>query len=713
MNVAEIIVNFEEIKKINSYIFGHNSLAYDYCKLRENEESCENDGRFTNFGAGQWDSVLKRPDLTLLDFAKKIKTTVLRFPGGCGTHHYDWKEAIGPIEERPMYKFGIDEFMELCKAIGAKPIITLSYFTGTNQDLADLVEYLNAPLGTNPNEGTAWAEIRNENGHLEPYNVKWFEFGNEVWHGDHINISHVNPWEYAERYLQCKQLIKNVDSEALLGVVAARGEYCLNRWSKTVVSILKNNIDFLIIHVYEPHYRPEDGEIPAEELFKITLAAPDQIKDNLERIKKELKNLTGKEIPIAITEFNGHFTNQDPVPYRHCLGNALFVADLLRVFITIDIPILCANYWQFSNSYWGLVYNPDYMDRKGKYYKRPNYYVFDLYANHFGNILLKTDVRSSGYTQPGFKKVKPSTQKLTEIETTFENYPITIAKISPQDWEIKKIDCVHIIKNKEYIELIFNCQENINFFHVNFPIQLEPKHLYRLKGKIKAENLRASGSGVRLSVQDLRGWKETHWSYFTIPVDETTDWIPVAVDFVPLPDSEGIRVFVRRIEGKGPIYGVAKVKDVEIEDLGPAPQYGPTPYISAIASTNGKRDRIYIMVINKNLNEPMKTRIKINGFSFNPIIHAWVLNGSSIDATNEDCQENVKIHYKRVKVNVKDNSFSFTFEPHSVTALEIFKREKRIPIIHLKPKVKIISSLKTKARIILKKLFGNIRISKI
>ena len=667
---AEIIIEFQEIGKVNPYIFGHNTLAYDRCKWRP----CVNDGRFTNFGAGQWDPVLKRPDAVLLDLAKRIKVSILRFPGGSGTHHYNWKEAIGPIEERPMYKFGIDEFMELCRAIGAKPIITLSYFTGTCQDLADLVEYLNAPLGTNPNGGIAWAEVRAKNGHPEPYGVEWFEFGNEVWHGNLRDISHIDPWKYAERFLECRQLIKNVDPEIKLGAVAARGEYGLNRWSKTVVSILKDKIDFLIIHVYEPHYRSEDEEIPAEELFRITLASPDQIKDVLERIEKELKDLTGKEIPIAITEFNGHFVQQKPVPYRHSLGNALFIADLLRVFITTKVPILCANYWHFSNSYWGLVYNPDYMKGRGRYYKRPNYYVFDLYANHFGDILLKTEVQSPSYTQPGFKKVKPTTEKLTEIETTFENYPITIAKINPQDWEIEEVECVNIVRKEEYIELHFNCQEDLNFQHVKFlPIKIKPKHLYRLKGKIKAENLRTSGSGVRLSVQDLRGWKETHWAHSTLPIDGTTDWIPVAVDFVPPFDSKGIRVFIRRIGGKGPIYGVVKVKDVEIEDLGPAPQYGPTPYISAIASTNEKRDRIYIMVINKNLNEPMKTRIKINGFKFSPIVRAWILNGPSVDATNENRKERVKIHYRKVTVNPKDGAFYFTFEPHSVTALELKK----------------------------------------
>ena len=38
---------------------------------------------------------------------------------------------------------------------------------------------MNAPAGSNPGGGVAWADIRKENGHAEPYNVRYFEIGNE------------------------------------------------------------------------------------------------------------------------------------------------------------------------------------------------------------------------------------------------------------------------------------------------------------------------------------------------------------------------------------------------------------------------------------------------------------------------------------------------------------------------------------------------------
>ena len=42
------------------------------------------------------------------------------------------------------------------------------------------MEFLNAAPGTNPNGGTAWADVRRDLGHNEPFNVRYFEIGNEM-----------------------------------------------------------------------------------------------------------------------------------------------------------------------------------------------------------------------------------------------------------------------------------------------------------------------------------------------------------------------------------------------------------------------------------------------------------------------------------------------------------------------------------------------------
>src|SRR5215831_10374466 len=37
----------------------------------------------------------------LVDEMRKIKPSVVRFPGGCFADSYDWKDGIGPVDKRP------------------------------------------------------------------------------------------------------------------------------------------------------------------------------------------------------------------------------------------------------------------------------------------------------------------------------------------------------------------------------------------------------------------------------------------------------------------------------------------------------------------------------------------------------------------------------------------------------------------------------------
>jgi alpha-L-arabinofuranosidase len=49
--------------------------------------------------------------------------------------------------------------------------------------------------------------------------------------------------------------------------------------------------------------------------------------------------------------------------------------------------------------------------------------------------------------------------------------------------------------------------------------------------------------------------------------------------------------------------------------------------------------------------------------------NAWILNGPSTDATNEKDSNNVNV--KHLEFQINDNKIEFTFEPHSLTAVEL------------------------------------------
>lgn len=119
----------------------------------------------------------------------------LRYPGGTISNLFNWKDTIGPKDERVAQihgfynnsgqhgivpNFGLAEVATFVQEYDSELVYVYGLGRGDANDAADLVEYLNAEVGSNPNGGTAWAEVRAKNGHEEPYNVRYFEIGNEM-----------------------------------------------------------------------------------------------------------------------------------------------------------------------------------------------------------------------------------------------------------------------------------------------------------------------------------------------------------------------------------------------------------------------------------------------------------------------------------------------------------------------------------------------------
>ncbi|HQJ15883.1 MAG TPA: alpha-L-arabinofuranosidase C-terminal domain-containing protein [Candidatus Omnitrophota bacterium] len=381
----------KEAGAVNNLVFGTNFIGYDPATYEDRHDDFRG---YCDYGAGVWDPGHARPSSEAMELARAAGVSVIRFPGGCGAHRYDWKAAIGAGRTR--FLFGIDEFLRTCRETGAVPVYTVSYFKGNESDAADLVEYLNGrDDGTNPNAGVDWAAVRSANGHPEPYGVSYFEIGNEDWHGDHRKVGSVSPESYGRRYLAYWSAMKSVDPSIQIGAIL-----CDPLWDSRMMNIIRGKIDFGIMHMY-----PDAGEngkkirlMPADMIFEKTLERVGPVYETLlKNTSKLLKEKAGRAVPLAVTEFNAGFIQEEPVPYRHSLGAALVNAELLRMLLQAGSKVIMANYWQFLNSYWGAAYETgDYMARDhavpARYVKRPNYLVYELYRDHFGSELVEAEV---------------------------------------------------------------------------------------------------------------------------------------------------------------------------------------------------------------------------------------------------------------------------------------------------------------------------------
>jgi alpha-N-arabinofuranosidase len=146
--------------------------------------------RYGYSGFSMWDTQNNSVYPVFSNAFKNAGITSVRFPGGTISNTYHWQRAIGPLAQRtrnthgrtlePLTnEFGPDEFARFVQQNGAIGTVVVNITTGTAQEAADWVEYMNAPVGTNPGGGIAWAKVRQSNGSTDPYQISYWEVGNE------------------------------------------------------------------------------------------------------------------------------------------------------------------------------------------------------------------------------------------------------------------------------------------------------------------------------------------------------------------------------------------------------------------------------------------------------------------------------------------------------------------------------------------------------
>ncbi|KAI5300251.1 hypothetical protein KEM56_002611 [Ascosphaera pollenicola] len=294
--------------------------------------------------------------LDVLDALKELNIPVMRYPGGNFIATYHWEDAIGPLDQRKARPelawlgtepntFGTDEFMKWCRKLGAEPYFALNMATGTLTEAMAWVEYCN---GT---RDTYYANLRRKNGHHEPYNVKYWALGNEVW----------GPWQveqhtqedYTKKAQQWAKALKLLDPNLVLILCGKEGATSWDYYTLKNASIPANSplsttsttlIDMHSIHLYTASKDPVKNALQplcAERAIEITSSLID-----LARIENEIPNSEPRP-KICFDEWNVW----DPIralgskggEESYTLHDALGVAVWLNVFIrkSRDIGMAC------------------------------------------------------------------------------------------------------------------------------------------------------------------------------------------------------------------------------------------------------------------------------------------------------------------------------------------------------------------------------------
>ena len=394
----------------------------------------------------------------VLDAMKKIKTPIIRWPGGCYVSAYDWHYGVGK-KRIPTYdkawrveesnEFGTDEFVKLCRKLDCIPYICTNAGTGTAEDMSNWVEYCNVK-----NMGI-YAKERIENGYPEPHGIKFWSIGNENWGGHEIGAKDAAEWGKLVR--ESAKMMLRVDPTLELSAAALPD---LN-WNTHLLRDAGAYLDWVSIHEYWD-FSP-DG-VTYVDYDTAMLRSGEDISSMIDRVRAHLTAFgLQKRVKIAFDEWNlrgWYHPNVMDIWYRegkryedeefyknnvigernkndlnstYTMADALFSASFLNICLRNCDIVKMACFSPIVNTRGAIFTYEDGI------VLRPQYFIFELYSN-----LLKENVldiwTKDVPTITGNDRGKVKTVDALDIVVTADDEGYAIAAVNKNKEEAVTVD---------------------------------------------------------------------------------------------------------------------------------------------------------------------------------------------------------------------------------------------------------------------------------
>jgi alpha-N-arabinofuranosidase len=662
---ANIAVRAREVLgPVNRLVFGHNIEAADNARIFSSDTT---DMDLIQRGDGFWDPTKGAPVPYVLDQSKDVGMSMLRYPGGCLTHNFDWQKTVGPDAKKNGWLFGVDEYFSLCHAIGAIPLITVSdYVLPADQmpeNAANFVEYLNSPAdAVHP-----WAMKRKEWGHPAPYNVVWFELGNESMHGNHrvLPRRQYSAEQYAAYVNAVAVAMRRVDPKIKLGIVMVPGPGTdvNSDWNRTVVHLAGAIADFVVIHMYAPQV-PKTG-VSEDLRMQAMMVAPQHVEEHLIEYHQMIKQQLGHDLPLAITEYNGGL-DEFGSPYRFSYGNALECADLLRVFLKPEMNVALANYFNFLNGYFGMLRTPVQSSNHEPETEEAAFLLYKLWAQHFGSQLVKVETQAPRAEFPGAGSEMAARGSIPEPRRQIQSIDLNrYSSLVGTLWP-KLLNVQIQRQNSDFTIHLQNLSRSIYPLLAQIPRPVvAPGTPVEFSVSFDAKFTPDPGSDTApmgVGLIDSRGWNQTHSG---IGLDEVTTelhhfdgtyWLTAETSAVDL--SARLIAEGKNVSGTLQLHNVVVTAFVSAHDTA-------YPLLTSSASTSPDGKKLYLIVFNKSARDAIPADIHLPGFSA-ATAQYWEVNGPSLPATS-----GVSATVQGTSLPLSDSSaVTHVFPAHSMTAIE-------------------------------------------
>ncbi|MFL6274382.1 MAG: alpha-L-arabinofuranosidase C-terminal domain-containing protein [Blastocatellia bacterium] len=311
---------------------------------------------------------------------KALRPAFVRWPGGNVAQDYHWQWGIGPRDERKTWinlswknepepsDFGTDEFIQFCRNINAEPSITVNVEgnTATVEEAAAWVEYCNGPATSK------YGAMRARNGHQQPYGVKLWEVGNEIW-GSWVR-GHLNAKTYGKNFNRYAAAMRAVDPTIKLIAVGDNDM----KWNRTVLKLAGQGIDYLAIHHYygRNEMAGDALNLMARPLFYERFYA--QVADLIRGLAP------GRDIRLAINEWGLDLVERQ----QYSMLSALYGARLMNVFERTNGLVAMSAVSDLVNGWPGGIIQAS----RHAVFVSPVYHANALYANQLGGERLRATI---------------------------------------------------------------------------------------------------------------------------------------------------------------------------------------------------------------------------------------------------------------------------------------------------------------------------------
>ena len=306
-------------------------------------------------------------------FLGALRPAYLRWPAGYYSQTYTFMPN-GPEGQFNMTPALITAFMELCKRSGAQPMIGVNIESSTADNAAAFVTYVNKTMG---------------------YNVQWWEIGNEP-DVDGLDGTH-SPAIYAAKYAAFAAAMKKADpSIKLSGAVLMTGEDVLGQhddadWLTPILDAVGPSMNAVAWHYYPLYSSTQSNNTSSSSMSVDHLLQEDAQDwppaglDFADSVIPYMRNLIAQKAPgaqIWIDEFAEDPGYAAGAGLSDTYAGALWAADALGRYADYGVEQIYKFIFRAHPEHKYTLLDDNEVPR-------PEYYTYWLYAQHFGDRMVK------------------------------------------------------------------------------------------------------------------------------------------------------------------------------------------------------------------------------------------------------------------------------------------------------------------------------------